>query len=201
MLASFRRSVALWICPELVQSGIKTREVPTGVILVKPGNPAAKEFGARIAALDHGVLHARQVKMDRLVSRFVSGDENGRGFDPDLNQKAEAVDHPILEGLTVGHGSLLGGVSAPEAKEPVLFSERFLLDLAEAYSVQKGLTLTTVGTYAVKDGKFFNSLVDGKSCTLRRAKLVVDWFDAKWPADLEWPRQIPRPPKAKKEAA
>lgn len=76
-----------------------------------------------------------------------------------------------------------------------------LLDLAEAYSSHTGLKLTTIGAYAANDGKFFGRLKEGAGCTLRKAARLVLWFSDNWPADLEWPRQIPRPPKSKKEAA
>ncbi|MBK5945957.1 hypothetical protein CCR83_05685 [Rhodobacter veldkampii DSM 11550] len=49
--------------------------------------------------------------------------------------------------------------------------------------------------------KWLAGLVAGASCTLRKAAAVVQWFSDRWPSDLEWPRDIPRPPKSKKEAA
>ena len=77
-----------------------------------------------------------------------------------------------------------------------------LIGLAEAYAAHRGLTLSTVSTYADNDGKFFPELKRGASCTLRRAARVLSWFDENWPADLEWPRDIPRPqPRKKKESA
>lgn len=68
-----------------------------------------------------------------------------------------------------------------------------LVTLAETYAVHRGLALSTVSTYAATDGKFFPELKKGAGCTLRRAHRVLSWFDANWPADLEWPRDIPRP--------
>lgn len=76
-----------------------------------------------------------------------------------------------------------------------------LILLAESYAAHCGLTLSTVSTYAAKDGKYFRNLKEGAGCTLRKAADLLAWFDANWPRDLEWPRDIPRPPKAKKEAA
>lgn len=76
-----------------------------------------------------------------------------------------------------------------------------LVNLAEAYAAHLGLKLSTVSTYAAMDGKFFGRLKEGAGCTLRKAARLVLWFSDNWPADLEWPRQIPRPPKSKKEAA
>ena len=77
-----------------------------------------------------------------------------------------------------------------------------LVDIAEAYRAHRGFTLSTVSTYAAGDGKFFGGLKAGTSgCTLRKAANVIRWFSENWPVDLEWPRQIPRPAKPKKEAA
>jgi hypothetical protein len=75
-----------------------------------------------------------------------------------------------------------------------------LITLAETYSQHRGLTLATIATYAASDGKFFNGLGVSRSCTVRKAERVVAWFSDHWPADLEWPADIPRPPR-KSEAA
>lgn len=75
-----------------------------------------------------------------------------------------------------------------------------LVALGEAYAAHRGLTLSTVSTYAATDGKFFPELKKGAGCTLRRAARVLAWFDANWPADLEWPRDIPRPAKSRRVA-
>lgn len=76
-----------------------------------------------------------------------------------------------------------------------------LIELARAYGAHSGLTLSTVSTYAADDGKFFAKIAGGASCTIRKAERITQWFSDNWPADLEWPRSIPRPPRAKKEAA
>lgn len=76
-----------------------------------------------------------------------------------------------------------------------------LITLAEEMAAHRGLSLSTISTYAAGDGKFFRKLKDGSGCTVARAARVFGWFSENWPADLEWPRQIPRPPKSKKEAA
>lgn len=76
-----------------------------------------------------------------------------------------------------------------------------LVRLGQAYATHHGLELSTVSTYAAADGKWLKRLHEGASCTLRKAAAVVQWFADRWPADLEWPRDIPRPPKSKKEAA
>lgn len=75
-----------------------------------------------------------------------------------------------------------------------------LVRLGEMYAAHLGLELSTVSTYAANDGKWLSSLRGSASCTLRKAGIVVRWFSDRWPADLEWPADIPRP-KSKQEAA
>lgn len=76
-----------------------------------------------------------------------------------------------------------------------------LIRLAEAYAQHRTLKLSTVSTYAATDGKWIDGLKAGASCTLRKAAAVTLWFSENWASDLEWPRDIPRPTKSKKEAA
>lgn len=73
-----------------------------------------------------------------------------------------------------------------------------LITLAETLASHRGLTLSTLSTYAANDGKFFSRLKnDGAGCTLKTAQKLLVWFNGNWPADLEWPKAIPRPAKTK----
>lgn len=76
-----------------------------------------------------------------------------------------------------------------------------LVRLGEAYASHLDLELSTVSTYAANDGKWLAGLKGKASCTLRKADAVMEWFSDHWPAELEWPRDIPRPPKSRKDAA
>ena len=80
-------------------------------------------------------------------------------------------------------------------------TSKHLLDLAGLYGEHLTLSHWRVSYLVRGDGQFFRRLESGKSCTLKTAAAVLTWFSDNWPADLEWPRQIPRPPKSKKEAA
>ncbi len=70
-----------------------------------------------------------------------------------------------------------------------------LLTLAQRYADHRGLTLSTVATYAAGDGKLFRRWSEGSTCTVRRAERVASWFSDHWPLGLDWPSDIPRPPK------
>jgi hypothetical protein len=54
--------------------------------------------------------------------------------------------------------------------------KQHLLTLAEALAAHHGVKHFTISMRALGKGDFFQKL-----------------FDANWPADLEWPRDIPRP--------
>ena len=65
--------------------------------------------------------------------------------------------------------------------------------LARAFAGHTDLKLSTIANYAVNDGKLFKRFSEGRSCTLKTATRMVDWLNQRWPADLEWPADIPRP--------
>jgi hypothetical protein len=76
-----------------------------------------------------------------------------------------------------------------------------LLALCEALAAHQDVTHFAISMRIMAKGDFFKGLMrPGADCRTRTATRVLDWFDANWPEDLEWPRQIPRPQK-KKEAA
>lgn len=77
---------------------------------------------------------------------------------------------------------------------------RTLVNLAQAYAAHLGLALSTVATYAANDGKYFRRLDEGAGCTIAKATRIVAWFSENWPDDLEWPADIPRPPKSTEAA-
>lgn len=76
-----------------------------------------------------------------------------------------------------------------------------IIKLARTYSSYTSLSLATVSTYAANDGKLFRRMEDGAGCTIKRANKLIRWFSAHWPADLDWPSDIPRPTPTNKEAA
>lgn len=76
-----------------------------------------------------------------------------------------------------------------------------LVSLCDAFAAHRSISRWRVSFLVRGDGTFFKRMAEGGSCTLRTATLVLQWFSDNWPADLEWPRDVPRPPKTKKEAA
>lgn len=76
-----------------------------------------------------------------------------------------------------------------------------LVKLAEAYAEHQQLTLSTVSTYAAKDGKRLPHLKNGGGCTVRTAGAILQWFSDNWPEDLAWPKDIARPARGTRRAA
>lgn len=77
-----------------------------------------------------------------------------------------------------------------------------LLTLADAMASHDGVTHFAISMRALGKGDFFKKLRQpGAGCHIRTAERLMRFFADQWPADLEWSRDIPRPPKSKKEAA
>ena len=75
-----------------------------------------------------------------------------------------------------------------------------LIDLADAFAGHMRISHWRVSYLTRGDGQFFKRLREGKGCTVKTASAVFSWFDANWPADLAWPRDIPRPSRSKEAA-
>ncbi|MEY9466324.1 hypothetical protein ABH973_006737 [Bradyrhizobium ottawaense] len=71
---------------------------------------------------------------------------------------------------------------------------RNLLTVAEAYSVTRDVSLSTLGRQAAGDWRFFDHLRDGaKTFTARKYDQVMQWFSINWPVNADWPEGIERP--------
>lgn len=88
-----------------------------------------------------------------------------------------------------------------EASLPLMTNAQMLVALADAFASHANVSHWRVSYLARGDGQFFDRLRKGKTCTIKTATTVLAWFDQNWPSDLDWPRDIPRPHKSKKEAA
>lgn len=75
-----------------------------------------------------------------------------------------------------------------------------LTTLAEMLAAHQGVTHFAISMRALGKGDFFLKLLAGGDCRTATAARVLAWFADNWPADLEWPADIPRPSQ-KKEVA
>lgn len=71
--------------------------------------------------------------------------------------------------------------------------ETSLVALGQQFADARQISLWRVGYLAADDGKFFSRLQNGRTCTLRLARAVVQYISEHWPDDREWPPDIPRP--------
>jgi len=51
----------------------------------------------------------------------------------------------------------------------------------------------TISTWCVGHARLFSRLRLGKGCNAHTYRDAMEWFAKNWPADLEWPQDIPRP--------
>lgn len=69
-----------------------------------------------------------------------------------------------------------------------------LVALAVEYGRCRKVRLWRVGHLAAGRGSFFVDLQSGRrQCQTGTYERIVQWFSDHWPADLEWPSDIPRP--------
>ena len=76
-----------------------------------------------------------------------------------------------------------------------------LITLAAILAAHKGRSETTVAGWCGVHKRLFARLSEGKGCRVDSYNTALRSFSELWPPDLEWPRDIPRPPKSKKEKA
>ena len=65
--------------------------------------------------------------------------------------------------------------------------------LVEMLATHCGRSPHTVGRCVSEDGTFYARLKCGRDLTIRRAERVIQQLSDRWPEDLEWPPDIPRP--------
>lgn len=70
---------------------------------------------------------------------------------------------------------------------------RDLLLLAEHYSQHMGCAFGRISAFSVGRVGLFDHLQSGGDCMTATAEAALDWFDAHWPVDLCWPREVSRP--------
>lgn len=67
-----------------------------------------------------------------------------------------------------------------------------LLTVARRYGEIEGISLSTVSSRALNDGKKLSALESGADLTVGRLERALQWFSDNWP-DGDWPVDVPRP--------
>ena len=68
-----------------------------------------------------------------------------------------------------------------------------IVRLAEILAARRGRSPRTVCRWATGDGALYGRLAGGSDVAWRRGWRILRWFSDEWPADLNWPADIPRP--------
>jgi len=76
-----------------------------------------------------------------------------------------------------------------------------LLTLCDTLAGHWDRSPVTVAKRAGVHARLFGRLRAGHGCRVDTYRTALAWLGENWPRDLEWPRDIPRPSKSKKEAA
>lgn len=63
--------------------------------------------------------------------------------------------------------------------------------IAQTYADHIGRGLYTVAGRVGVHGRVFKQLLEGSGCHVSTYQRAMQWFADNWPADLEWPRQVP----------
>lgn len=75
-----------------------------------------------------------------------------------------------------------------------------LIRLAGAMAAHIDRSEQTLSNKIVGHARLFSRLRANLGCTIETAHKAHVWFSENWPADLAWPRDIPRPSKSKEAA-
>lgn len=76
-----------------------------------------------------------------------------------------------------------------------------LTQLASLLAAHVGRSDLTVAKWCGVHSRLFLRLKSGNGCRVDTFNNALKAFSVIWPSDLEWPADIPRPEKPKKEAA
>ena len=80
--------------------------------------------------------------------------------------------------------------------------DRAIARLIRTYAASRAISESYASRLASGSGDTLHRIDTGASLTTRRAGRIIQWLFDHWPADLEWPSDIPRPtPRAEDEAA
>ena len=68
-----------------------------------------------------------------------------------------------------------------------------LITLAETLIAHEGGSEATISNKITTNARLFQRLRAKKGCTVSTFGNAMNWFSRNWPADLEWPADVPRP--------
>lgn len=75
-----------------------------------------------------------------------------------------------------------------------------LIRLATTLAAHVGRSEATIAKWCGVHTRLFKRLSEGKGCRVDTYNDTLRAFAARWPDDLEWPRDIPRPASSRRAA-
>lgn len=79
---------------------------------------------------------------------------------------------------------------------PTMNHRESLSLIANSFAAVRGISLARVSTLVRNDGKFFQGIAAGKSCTTDTYEYCLLWFSNNWPEGATWPMAVSRPPRS-----
>jgi hypothetical protein len=73
-----------------------------------------------------------------------------------------------------------------------MYTPAELVELARAYMEKTGMSAWRLSVVSANHNRLIERLFEGFNCRTDVAEKVSRYFDENWPADLEWPKSVPR---------
>tara|TARA_R110002124_G_scaffold122845_8_gene281494 strand:- start:117 stop:416 length:300 start_codon:yes stop_codon:yes gene_type:complete len=89
------------------------------------------------------------------------------------------------------------GVMTKQPYTPIDY--QYLTQLADLLARFSGRSEATISQKIVGHARLFSRLNSGSGCNAHTYQNAMNWFSEHWPADLEWPADIPRPDVSRNE--
>lgn len=104
--------------------------------------------------------------------------------------RPQKVNRPKSVSVALGFGERTNATFTP-------YNTATLVRLASHYCQHISRSEATVSEKIAGHARLFSRLRDGKGCNVQTFNNAMAWFAKNWPADLEWPSDVPRPARAK----
>ena len=130
LFARLRRSVALFVCPELdwqarskavlrklQEPGVVERLAKESQLRIQAGYPVVYERKPVVAGSVQNLRDLGQTVSDRLNAGIIAREQDRSDGNPDLHQDAQVVGETLFKGASVCHSSSPVGVGTSQGKE------------------------------------------------------------------------------------
>jgi len=78
---------------------------------------------------------------------------------------------------------------------PMVYSLEHIRCLSATLVAQRPMPWSSFGRMVCGNWNSFERIMRGGGCQAATAEEITRWFDENWPADLNWPKGVPRNPR------